>query len=330
MIEIEQLKKHYGRFPAVDGITFSVAKGEILGFLGPNGAGKSTTMKVITGYYPPTAGSVKVNGLDVVDDSLQTRQLIGYLPESNPLYLDLTVYEYLYYIAELRKIPKEMRNTRVREMTEITGLKDRLGQPIGELSKGYKQRVGLAQAMLHDPAILILDEPTIGLDPNQIIEIRSLIKKIGREKTVILSTHILPEVQATCDRVVIINKGKLVADGTPDELQHQFQGQPVIDLEVHGDGTEDLDNYRKVHGVISAERLPDPEPNVVHVRIVQEPNTDPRAELFKLSVDKGWTLLGLSRQIQSLENIFQQLTQVDAATEAAAEAEATGEEEDAA
>ncbi len=308
MIQIENLRKLYGDFPAVDGITFDVADGEILGFLGPNGAGKTTTMKVITGYYPPTAGKVKVEGLDVVEDSLKTRGLIGYLPESNPLYYDLSVSEYLHFIAEMRSIPKDQQKARILEIGEITGINDRMKQSIGQLSKGYKQRVGLTQAMLHDPQILILDEPTIGLDPNQIVEIRSLIKAIGREKTVILSTHILSEVQATCDRVVIINEGKIVADGTPDELQHRLQGQGVIRLAVHGEGADDIDAYRQVPGVESAERLPDPERNVIGVKLIAARDMDPRGDLFRLCVDKGWTLLGMNREIQSLESIFQQLT----------------------
>ncbi len=316
MIHIENLKKYYGAFPAVDGISFDVARGEILGFLGPNGAGKTTTMKVITGYYPPTGGVVTVDGLDVVENSLETRQMIGYLPESNPLYHDLTVLEYLELIAELRQIPKERRHARIKEMAAITGILDRLGQPISQLSKGYRQRVGLAQAMLHDPKLLILDEPTIGLDPNQIVEIRSLIKEIGREKTVILSTHILPEVQATCDRVVIIHHGKLVADGTPEELQAKFVGQPVVDLEVRGEGADDLDAWRGVRGVERVERLKNLELEEVHLRLFLSQGTDARAELFHLCVEKGWTLLGLNRQIQSLEDIFHQLTQIDPAREA--------------
>ncbi|MDP8206229.1 MAG: ATP-binding cassette domain-containing protein [Candidatus Electryonea clarkiae] len=313
MIQIKNLSKHYGKFPAVDDISFDVADGEILGFLGPNGAGKTTTMKVITGYYPPTAGKITVEGIDVEEDSLATRQLIGYLPESNPLYHDLTVYEYLDLIAELRQIPKEKRKERIGQMTEITSITDRLGQVIGQLSKGYRQRVGIAQAMLHDPKILILDEPTIGLDPNQIVEIRSMIKDIGQHKTVILSTHILPEVQATCDRVVVIHEGKLKADSTMEELQRRFSGQPVIDLEIHGEGAEDSEPFSRIHGIESVERLNDPEPNVVLLKLVVTADTDPRADIFRLCVEKNLTLLGMTREIRSLENIFQQLTKLDAA-----------------
>ncbi len=311
MIHIENLKKYYGRLPAIDGITLDVAKGDILGFLGPNGAGKTTTMKVITSYYPPTGGKVTVDGLDVTERSLETRQMIGYLPENNPLYHDLTVFEYLRYIADLRQIAKGDQTKRIGRMLDIAGLNDRANQAIGQLSKGYRQRVGLAQAMIHDPKILILDEPTIGLDPNQIVEIRLLIKEIGREKTVILSTHILPEVQATCNRVAIIHKGKIVADGTPNELQQRFEGQPVIELKVHGDGADNLSTFQKVHGVDKVERLTDPEPNVVCLRLVTVSGTDPRAEIFRLCIKQKWTLLGMNREIRSLENIFRQLTHDD-------------------
>ncbi|HEX05337.1 MAG TPA: ATP-binding cassette domain-containing protein [Bacteroidetes bacterium] len=320
MIHIENLKKFYGKFPAVDDISFDVAHGEILGFLGPNGAGKSTTMKVITGYYPPNAGRITIEGHDVTEESLVTREMIGYLPETTPLYLDLTVYEYLKYVAEVRLIPKNMRAERIKKMVEVTGLHGFLDQSIGKLSKGYRQRVGLAQAMLHDPKVLVLDEPTIGLDPNQIVEIRDLIKEIGKEKTVILSTHILPEVQATCDRVVIINNGKLVADGTPDELQHRFQGKPVIYLEVHGEGAGDIARIQSIHGVETVERLEDPEPNVVNLQISAEPGTDPRSDLYRMCVQEGWTMLGMTRKVESLENIFRSLTKTDAAAEVAGEA----------
>ncbi len=313
MIEIKDLRKYYGRLPAVDGISFSVSKGEIVGFLGPNGAGKTTSMKVITSYYPPTAGTVTIEGLDVVENSLETRKRIGYLPESNPLYHDLTVYEYLSLIADIRQIPQDRRRKRIKEMCELTGIIDRVGSVIGELSKGLRQRVGLAQAMLHDPKVLILDEPTIGLDPNQIIEIRELIRRLGKEKTLILSTHILPEVQATCNRVIIIHRGKLVADGTPDQLQHQFEGQPVIDLYVQGEGTDVLSAYRSIPGIEKAEQMKEPEPNIRHIRLVVSKGSDPRPGIYRLCVDKGWTLYEMSRRIQSLENIFHQLTQVDPA-----------------
>ncbi len=322
MIHIENLKKLYGNFPAVDDISFDVARGEILGFLGPNGAGKSTTMKVITGYYPPNAGKITIDGHDVVEESLVTREMIGYLPETTPLYLDMTVYEYLKHVAEVRRIPANEQKARIKKMVDVTGLADRLDQSISKLSKGYRQRVGLAQAMLHEPKVLILDEPTIGLDPNQIVEIRELIKTIGKERTVILSTHILPEVQATCDRVVIINKGKLVADGTPDELQHRFQGKPVIYLQLHGINPDDFAKINALAGVESLERLDDPEPNVVSLQISTEPGTDPRGDIFRLCVSQGWTMLGMTRKVESLENIFRSLTRTDATANMAGEAAA--------
>src|SRR5882672_2980897 len=224
MIQVENLTKDYGPARAVDKVTFNVRKGEVLGFLGPNGAGKSTTMKMLTCYLAPTAGKAKVAGFDVFDQSLQVRQRIGYLPEDTPIYRDMTVLEYLQFAAELRGMDPTKTPARIREIGGRCGLGDVAGKLVGELSKGYRQRLGLAQAMLHDPDILILDEPTSGLDPNQIVEIRSLIKEIGREKTVILSTHILPEVQATCSRILIISGGRLVADGTPEALRAREKG----------------------------------------------------------------------------------------------------------
>ena len=224
MIEVEGLTKHYGLTRAVDKVSFNVRRGEVLGFLGPNGAGKSTTMKILTCYLAPTAGRATVAGHDVFDDSLEVRKRIGYLPEDTPIYRDMTVVEYLQFAAAMRGMDRDKVDGRIKEIGRRCGLSDVAGKLVGELSKGYRQRVGLAQAMLHDPDIVILDEPTSGLDPNQIVEIRSLIKEIGQEKTVILSTHILPEVQATCSRVVIISGGKLVADGTPDELRKRERG----------------------------------------------------------------------------------------------------------
>src|SRR5436309_2153162 len=216
-IRVSNLTKYYGNSLAVDNISFEVNKGEILGFLGPNGAGKTTTMKIVTTYMPPTSGEVKIDGLDIEESSLEVRRKIGYLPELNPLYLDMNVIEYLDYVAALDGIPEDKIKKKRNEMISVCGLESVKNKDIGELSKGFKQRVGLAQAMISDPEIIILDEPTSGLDPNQIIEIRNLIKKLGKQKTVILSTHILSEVQATCNRVIIVNKGKIAADGSPEE-----------------------------------------------------------------------------------------------------------------
>src|SRR3954454_9210508 len=224
MIQVQNLTKDYGPTRAVDQVTFKVRKGEVLGFLGPNGAGKSTTMKMLTCYLAPTAGRARVSGHDVFDESLEVRLRIGYLPEDTPIYRDMTVLEYLEFAADVRQMDRAKIPGRIHEIGGRCGLSEVAGKLVGELSKGYRQRLGLAQAMLHDPDILILDEPTSGLDPNQIVEIRSLIKEVGQEKTVILSTHILPEVQATCSRILIISGGRLVADGTPDELRARERG----------------------------------------------------------------------------------------------------------
>jgi len=306
MIQIEGLTKKYGTTLAVDNISFEVKTGEILGFLGPNGAGKTTTMKVITCFMPPTEGDVLVDGLSVLEHSLAIRQRIGYLPEQNPLYNDLNVLDYLQYVAELRDIPSQDRNRRIGGVVGSCGLREVLHKDVGELSKGYRQRLGLAQAMVHDPEILVLDEPTIGLDPNQIVEIRNLIRTLGKEKTVILSTHILPEVQATCDRVVIIDRGKIVADGTPEQLQAGFQGKDRLFLELKGtDGFEDrlklvagVDNVSVTRGERSSK-----------VRIEAAKGSDVREELFRLAVEQGWVILEMRREQTSLEEVFRQLTE---------------------
>jgi ABC-2 type transport system ATP-binding protein len=231
-IAVRNLTKLYGTEKAVNDISFDVKTGEILGFLGPNGAGKTTTMKIITCYMPPTSGMIEVEGLDIAEHSFEVRKKIGYLPEMNPLYLDMNVVEYLEYSARLHGLKDAMLRSRLKEMIDVCGIADERHKDIGELSKGFRQRVGLAQAMIHDPEVLILDEPTSGLDPNQIVEIRNLIRQLGRAKTVVLSTHILSEVQATCDRVIIINEGTIVADGTLEQLQQDFRGSEKISLEL--------------------------------------------------------------------------------------------------
>lgn len=308
MIKIDHLSRHYGTTKAVDDISFSVSKGEIVGFLGPNGAGKTTTMKVITCYLPPTEGKVEVGGWDVVENSMEVRRMIGYLPEQNPLYLDMNVVEFLLYIGELRGIQGSLLNKRVKEMVEICGLGEVLTKNVGELSKGYRQRVGLAQAMIHDPEILILDEPTIGLDPNQVVDIRNLIKQLGREKTVILSTHILSEVQATCDRAVIIHRGKIVADSTLDQLQKDLAGHQVIFVELlNGDGNP-IEKLQALEGVLEVREVY-PDGRVGRAfHIVARSDTDPRGAIFHAAVNNGWTIVEMSRQRRSLEEVFQQLT----------------------
>ncbi len=302
-INVRGLTKSYGPERAVDNITFDVRPGEVVGFLGPNGAGKTTTMKVITGYLIPTEGTVLVDGMDVRADTLAIRRRIGYLPESTPLYREMVTYDYLEFVAAMRGIAKERRGARIKEMTHACGLHDVLGKKIDTLSKGYRQRVGLAQAMIHNPPILILDEPTSGLDPNQIVEIRELIRKIGREKTVVLSTHILPEVQASCDRVLIIHKGKIVADGTPRLLQENFVGGRRVRYSIRGDGSEAaavLADY----GINILERdIAEDES-----RFVLSSRRDIRDQLFQLAVDHNWALTQLHREEGNLEDVFRQLT----------------------
>jgi ABC-2 type transport system ATP-binding protein len=306
MIQVSNLVKRYGATAAVDDVSFTVNTGEILGFLGPNGAGKTTTMKILTCFMPATEGSVTVDSLDVFDHSLEVRRRIGYLPESNPLYTDMNVTEYLSFVAGIRGIPRSQWKSRLDAIVSVCGLTEVRRREIAELSKGFKQRVGLAQAMIHNPDILILDEPTSGLDPNQIVEIRNLIKKLGEEKTVILSTHILPEVQATCDRVLIISRGKLVADGTPDELTSQFHGDEQIQLCVTGTTPEALrTTLSTLAGIAWLEVSGGKE---VLARITAERGTDLRERIFRCVVEKGWTLLELHRERTSLEQVFRQLT----------------------
>jgi ABC-2 type transport system ATP-binding protein len=243
-IAVRNLTRSYGETKAIDDISFDVKTGEVLGFLGPNGAGKTTTMKIITCFMPPNAGTVEVDGLDITQHSLEVRKKIGYLPETNPLYYDMNVLDYLEYSAKLQGMKEGAMQHRMKEMVRVCGLEEVRHKDIGELSKGYRQRVGLAQAMIHDPEVLILDEPTSGLDPNQIVEIRNLIKQLGRAKTVILSTHILSEVQATCSRVLIIHEGKIVADGSPEQLQAEFQGAESITLEFRASSLRPLEVTR--------------------------------------------------------------------------------------
>lgn len=311
MIEIRGLTKKYGAEKAVDDISFEVRSGEVLGFLGPNGAGKSTTMKVITTYLPPTEGTVIVNGHDVRENALEIRRLVGYLPENTPLYREMVTYDYLMFVAAMRGVAASERSGRLKEMAEVCGIGDVLTKRIDTLSKGYRQRVGLAQAMIHDPPILILDEPTTGLDPNQIVEIRELIKEIGRRKTVILSTHILPEVQASCDRVLIIHKGRLVADGTPHDLQERFSGGQRLRLGVQGVNGEvhtALESWGRAR-ILESQQKDDE----TLYTLVSEESEDLRPVLFRLAVDEGWTLTELYREQANLEDVFRQLTSAPAA-----------------
>jgi ABC-2 type transport system ATP-binding protein len=306
MIEVHGLTKTYGSERAVNAISFQVRQGEVLGFLGPNGAGKTTTMKVITCYLPPTEGTVLVDGLDVRKDSIEIRRKIGYLPEHTPLYHDMTVYGYLSFVADMRGVAADQRTGRIAEMADVCGLGTVLGKRIETLSKGFRQRVGLAQAMIHNPPIVILDEPTSGLDPNQIVEIRELIKAIGTERTVILSTHILPEVEASCDRVLIINRGSIEADGTPDELRTMYRGAQQIRLGVQNAGAgvaEALERWPR--GQITGHTVADGE---TLFTLTVDAREDVRPELFRMAVEHGWTLTELHRNQANLEDVFRQLT----------------------
>jgi ABC-2 type transport system ATP-binding protein len=305
-IVVENLTKLYGAQRAVDNITFRVKTGEILGFLGPNGAGKTTTMKAITTYLNPTEGSISVGNFTIHDHPDEIKRSIGYLPENNPLYSDMMVIDYLKFVAELQGIEPKKIKDRIREMIQTTGLDDEKHKKISELSKGYKQRVGLAQALIHDPQVLILDEPTSGLDPNQIVEIRELIKKIGREKTVILSSHILAEVEATCDRILIINKGKIVADGTARELRKKSEGQEILKVKIEdGDKNDVFKAIQTLECVGTVDFLKE-EDNAFEVQ--SKPELTCRKPIFKLCVDKGWTLTEMTPIETKLEDIFRDLT----------------------
>ncbi len=312
MIQVEGLTKDYGSFRAVSQISFEVRSGEVLGFLGPNGAGKSTTMKMLTCFLSPTAGTARVAGFDVYEQSLEVRQNLGYLPEDTPLYKDMTVLEYLEFICSIRELPRSERRPRLRRMVDVCGLGPMLGKLVGELSKGYRQRVGLAQAMIHEPKIVLLDEPTSGLDPNQIVEIRQLIKEVGRERTVILSTHILPEVQATCSRVVIIAGGKLVADGTPDELGARERGNRYR-VVIEQNGTPRAAIAEKLGQMSGVARCAESagESGTFQFTVDGTGADDLRKPLFRAAVDNGWSLLELQRQAASLEDVFRKLTRDD-------------------
>ncbi len=306
-VSVNNLTKKYQTQRAVDNISFEVKTGEVLGFLGPNGAGKTTTMKIITGYMAPSDGDVKINGISVLEEPQKIKPLIGYLPESNPLYHEMQVLEYLEFIGQLQNLSKSRIQERIAEMVKVCGLNVEKHKKIGELSKGYKQRVGLAQALIHDPEILILDEPTTGLDPNQIVEIRHLIREIGREKTVILSTHILPEVEATCDRILIINDGKIVADGTSESLRKQAQGQEVLKV-----GIAEADNKDKVITELQSLEtvgLVDPINDSDFMFLINSKNeASSRKPIFDMCVKNNWVLSELTPIETKLEDIFRELT----------------------
>ena len=307
MIEVQHLTKRYGRVTAVDDVTFRVERGEILGFLGPNGAGKTTTMRVITGYMPPTQGKVVVAGFDVFDQPVDAKRRTGYLPETPPLYGDMTVREYLTFVAKIKGVPSGERTVRVTQVMKKTAVADMAERHCGKLSKGYRQRVGLAQAIIHNPDVLVLDEPTAGLDPKQIIETRELIKDLAGNHTIILSTHILPEVAQTCQRVVIINKGKVVAVDTPDNLTHRLRGAETMYLQVDA-GSADASSALQAIAGVTRVAVADRHEAAVGYEVVTTHGRDIRRELAQTVVSHGWGLLELRPLRMSLEEIFLQVT----------------------
>lgn len=307
MIRLENLVKDYGTVRAVDSINFEINEGEILGFLGPNGAGKSTTLKMITCYLNPSAGNIHVENFNVFDNSEEIRAMIGYLPETNPLYLEMTVFDYLKYVANMRNIKGKEFETAFKRTITKCGLKEVVAKPIHTLSKGFRQRVGLAQAIIHNPKILILDEPTSGLDPNQIVEIRELIKDLGKEKTVILSSHILQEVQALCDRIVIINRGKIVADGSQASLTEEYSNRARLILQVDA-SKEDL---TQINGIIPSAKLVSFKPilnNFNEAVFEYTPTNDVRKDIFNYIKEQDWNLIEFHRDYISLEEVFRSLT----------------------
>ena len=327
MIEVQNLTKRYDTKTAIADVTFSVGQGEVLGFLGPNGAGKTTTMRAITGYVPATEGRITVDGFDVFEKPLEVRRRIGYLPEHPPLYLEMTVSGYLRFVAKIKGVPGAELNDEIVRVMDKVNIVDVAERIIGRLSKGYKQRVGLAQALLNDPPILILDEPTIGLDPKQILEVRELIKEWSGRHTVILSTHILPEVEQTCNRVVIIDKGRIVAVDTPANLVSQLKGAERIIVEVSGPEAEVLSRLEAMPGVIKANRM-DAENSRLRIEVESDLNEDLRPSLAQMIVQSGWGLFEMQSSRMSLEDIFLKLTTDDGdSSDASAEAVSDDEPE---
>ncbi len=305
-IIVENLTKTYGHQKAVNDISFEVKTGEVVGFLGPNGAGKSTTMKMITCYMAPTSGDVRLYQYSIHNDAQDIKKRIGYLPENNPLYTDMPIIEYLWFCAEIQGVAKSQVSERIGKMVDLCGLEVERHKRIDELSKGYRQRVGLAQAMIHDPEILILDEPTTGLDPNQIIEIRKLIKELGKEKTVILSSHILSEVEATCDRILIINRGRIVADGSSETLRHQAQGQELLTVQIETSKPSDVE--KELLQLSSVATVSQIEGRDGFFQVQSKPETSSRKSVFDLCVNKKWYLMEMTSIETRLEDVFRELT----------------------
>ncbi len=309
MIHVENLTRYYDDFCAVDGINLDVQKGEILGLLGPNGAGKTTTLRMLTGYLQPTAGQIQVKDFTIGPDTLEIKKRIGYLPESAPLYHDMIVYDYLNYVADIRELKNERKLSRIYELAQLCALNSVMHKTIGELSKGFKQRVGLAHALMNDPEILVLDEPTSGLDPNQIVEIREIIRKIGREKTIILSTHILSEAEATCDRIAIIHQGKIVADGSTQSIKQSAGRERTIYITLdNADFDAVLQKLEVIEGIIRIEELVHPDSNFLDIKISVQSDADIRKDIYQVIRQADWLLLEFRQETQTLEHIFRELT----------------------
>ncbi|MBW1691685.1 MAG: ATP-binding cassette domain-containing protein [Deltaproteobacteria bacterium] len=308
MIQVQGLTKYYGDLCAVDHISLDIQRGEILGLLGPNGAGKTTVLRMLTGYLRPTEGTIRVKDYAIDKNPLEIKRLIGYLPESAPLYRDMLVYDYLGYVADIREIDKKRKFTKIRKLAELCGLNEVMHQPIGELSKGYNQRVGLAHAMMNDPEILILDEPTSGLDPNQIAEIREIIRRIGKEKTIIISTHILSEAEAACNRVVIINRGTIVADGSTETLGQSTSQGHLITVALQNADLEAVEReLYSIQGIEDISAL-DEQGDSLEVRITCRYPEDLRGEIYKRIKQTNWVLMEFHQETRSLETIFRSLT----------------------
>ncbi|MFO7611433.1 MAG: ATP-binding cassette domain-containing protein [Clostridia bacterium] len=304
MIEIKNLTKKYGQVVAVNDISFNVNKGEILGFLGPNGAGKSTTMNIITGYLPSTSGTVKVDGYDIMTHPAEVKKRIGYLPEAPPLYRDMTVTEYLKFVSNLNYVPKKKQKGQMADIMELVGLTDHRKRLVGNLSKGYRQRVGLAQALIGNPEVLILDEPTVGLDPKQIIEIRRVIKALAKERTIILSSHILPEVSAICERVVIINKGVIVAEDTPERLSMGLDKAMKLSISIVGPKDKVIETVKKIDGVKYMEASSKTGDNAYKYMLESQTEEDIREKLFFAMAENGWPIIEIKPSVMTLEDIF--------------------------
>ena len=307
MIKVKKLSKNYGSVEAVKSISFDLNDGEVIGFLGANGAGKTTTLKMITGYMVPTEGSITVNGLDIIDDTHEIQKQIGYLPELNPLYAEMRVYDYLEFLAAIRNIKGSQFKDALSRVVEQCGLRGVVHKNISDCSKGYKQRIGLAAAMIHDPKILILDEPVTGLDPNQIIEIRSLIKSLGEEKLVFMSSHILQEIQATVDRIIIINEGSIVADGSSESLLSDSNSNTELSLQVENAKEDDISDMKAVIPSVDIKSI-SKEDSHTKISIEYSKSNDPRSDIFKYAVNKKWVILEMVATKQNLEDIFRNLT----------------------